>query len=156
MITAYVTSMRRYASFQGRAPRSELWWFKLVMVVLCLAALRIDGFIFGGSDDEQVPFLCLAFLAHVLPSIAVDVRRLHDTDRSGWFALFGMIPLVGPVILLVWFCQSGSPGANRFGPDPLADVARPRVGSLRSSGRVGVGQPNRDGGVLDRVEEPAQ
>lgn len=81
--------------------------------------------VIGGRHDRiaERPVLGLVFLAHAVSGIAVDVRRLHDGDRSGWFALLGLVPLVGPVVLIIWFCQSGTPGLNRFGPDPLDAAA---------------------------------
>jgi uncharacterized membrane protein YhaH (DUF805 family) len=67
--------------------------------------------------------LWLAALTNLLPGISVTVRRLHDTDRSGWWYWIGLIPLVGAILLLIWFCTRGTDGANRFGPDPLSGVA---------------------------------
>lgn len=114
-----VTSVfRRYVDFQGRSPRSELWWFILfyfiVYIVLAVLAgiapvLGILTFIFG--------------LAVLLPTLAVEIRRLHDLDRSGWWILLGFIPIVGALVLIYWFCLRGTPGDNRFGPDPLGNVA---------------------------------
>jgi len=66
--------------------------------------------------------LGLFFLASFLPAISVIVRRLHDTDRSGWWYWIGLIPLVGAILLLVWFCTRGTSGPNRFGPDPLSGM----------------------------------
>ena len=67
------------------------------------------------------PFSSLASLALLLPNLAVAARRLHDTDRTGWFLLLAFIPLIEIIILTVWWCQRGTAGSNRFGPDPLAD-----------------------------------
>ena len=63
-------------------------------------------------------------LVVLLPGIAVGVRRLHDLDRIGWWLLLAFVPLVGTIILIVWFCTRGTPGPNRFGPDPLAGVGQ--------------------------------
>jgi uncharacterized membrane protein YhaH (DUF805 family) len=102
-----------YVTFSGRAIRSEYWYWALFTVLGELAAGVIDTIL----DINAVnPLFALATL---LPSIAVGVRRLHDTDRSGWWLLLGLIPLIGTIILIVWFCYRGTVGSNRFGRDPL-------------------------------------
>ncbi|MCZ8235565.1 MAG: DUF805 domain-containing protein [Inhella sp.] len=94
---AIKTCFSKYATFSGRATRAEYWWFFL--------------FTFLGS---LIPIVGLIFaLAVLIPSIAVAVRRLHDTDRSGWWILIGLIPLVGFIVLLVFYCQE-SKEPNRF------------------------------------------
>ncbi len=97
-----------------RASRSEYWyWF--LFVVVGMVVTRVIDFMIG------VPILSLLFaLAVFLPWIAVNVRRLHDLDRSGWWLLLGLIPLIGHIVLIVWFCGKGTEGPNRFGGDPLS------------------------------------
>jgi uncharacterized membrane protein YhaH (DUF805 family) len=73
-----------------------------------------------GIRDGVSPISSLVSLALFLPGLAVSVRRLHDTDRSGWWVLLFLIPLIGAIVLLIWYCSRGTPGGNRFGPDPLA------------------------------------
>ena len=102
-----------YATFQGRASRSEYWYFFLFVFLVSIAANVIDGAI--GTEVLGI----LVGLALLLPGIAVAVRRLHDRDKSGWWYLLVFLPLIGAIILLVWFVQRGTPGSNRFGPDPL-------------------------------------
>ncbi|MBF0985155.1 DUF805 domain-containing protein [uncultured Campylobacter sp.] len=112
-----------YCNFEGRAPRSEYWWFTLFGVLLGIVTSVLDGFLGTytvTSSGETIGFINLIFLlAMLLPSIAVAVRRLHDTDRSGWFYLLNLIPLIGSIILIVFFVQQGTNGRNRFGDDPL-------------------------------------
>ena len=100
----------KYAAFEGRAARSEFWWFVLFGILgngLLAAVSQILGGLFG--------------LAILLPSIAIAVRRLHDVDRSGWWYLLVLIPLIGGLILIfAFFIHRGTVGPNRFGPDPLA------------------------------------
>lgn len=89
---------QKYADFNGRASRSEFWWWSL----FCLIATICFSVI-----DER---LSIAFtLATLLPYLAVTTRRLHDTDRSGWAQLVGLIPLIGLVIIMVWLCQASKP-----------------------------------------------
>ena len=112
-----------YCNFEGRAPRSEYWWFTLFLALLEIVTSVLDGFLGTytvTSSGKMIGFINLIFLlAILLPSIAVAVRRLHDTDRSGWFYLLNLIPLIGSIILIVFFVQQGTNGRNRFGDDPL-------------------------------------
>jgi uncharacterized membrane protein YhaH (DUF805 family) len=102
----------QYATFSGRARRAEYWWFFLAYVIAAVVASVIDGMI-GISLLSWVLSLGL-----LVPSLAVGVRRLHDTDRSGWWLLIGLVPLVGAIVLLVFACLDGQPGPNRYGPSP--------------------------------------
>ncbi|MEK7890617.1 DUF805 domain-containing protein [Burkholderia contaminans] len=113
--------LNKYATFEGRARRAEYWYFVLLTTVLSIAA-QIIGV--AGRDGGLITLLLLAVLALIslaliIPGIAVSVRRLHDTGRSGWFLLLGLIPVVGGILLLVWTCSRGTEGPNRFGADPI-------------------------------------
>jgi uncharacterized membrane protein YhaH (DUF805 family) len=112
----------KYAEFSGRARRSEFWWFTLFTLLASAALGIVDRALFGVAPDGQpVSVLNALFtLAVLLPAIAVGVRRLHDTDRSGWWYLLILIPVLGALVLIFLFAQTGSTGPNRFGPDPLA------------------------------------
>ena len=117
-----------YCNFEGRAPRSEYWWFTLFLALLEIVTSVLDGFLGTytvTSSGKMIGFINLIFLlAILLPSIAVAVRRLHDTDRSGWFYLLIFIPIIGSIVLLVFFVQQGTNGRNRFGDDPLRPASR--------------------------------
>lgn len=111
------TCLSKYATFSGRAQRSEYWWFALFTVLVSLGTQFLDLFL-------GFPLLnMLASLALLLPSLAVGARRLHDTDRSGWWLLIILVPVIGWIVLLVFFCSRGTVGPNRFGADPLAAPA---------------------------------
>jgi uncharacterized membrane protein YhaH (DUF805 family) len=112
---AIKTCLNKYATFSGRATRSEYWYFFLFLVIVNIVASVLDSTIFG---DMPVLYL-IATLALLVPSIAAGVRRLHDTDKAGWWLLVGLIPVIGTIVLIVFFCQRGSVGTNQFGPDPL-------------------------------------
>jgi len=102
--------LERYAKFDGRAGRGEFWWFALanfLVYLLLVILMQVSGFFF-------VLYLVYV-LALIVPTLAVAVRRLHDTNKSGWFLLMGLIPLVGAIILLVFYIQEGTPGPNDFG-----------------------------------------
>lgn len=101
---------RQYVGFSGRAPRSEFWYFQLFAVLLGIGAAILDPTGVIGA---------LVSLALLLPSLAVSVRRLHDTNRSGWWILIALIPLIGIIILIVWWVSQGERQANRFGSPPV-------------------------------------
>lgn len=122
MKTAVTTVLSKYATFQGRAARPEYWWWVLATLILFIALGILEGVIFAPmmgheafSEDAGQPLSFLASLALLLPNLAVAVRRLHDTDRSGWWLLLGFIPLIGTLVLLFFMVQRGTDGANRFG-----------------------------------------
>lgn len=106
------TCLSKYVTFSGRARRSEYWWFTLFAIILYVVAAIIDAAI-GNSI-----VVILVALALLLPSLAVTVRRLHDTGRSGWWILIALVPFVGGIILLVFECLDSQPGPNNYGPSP--------------------------------------
>lgn len=121
--------LKRYVDFSGRSRRKEYWMFVLFVVIVTVILTLLTGTRetnyssngMGFSIQSQSPFVLLWFLAILLPSLAVQVRRFHDQDKSGWFVLLGLIPFVGGIIVLVFMCMEGTHGDNRFGPDPKGD-----------------------------------
>ncbi|MDG4773409.1 DUF805 domain-containing protein [Solwaraspora sp. WMMD792] len=122
--TAAVRSvLTQYVGFSGRARRSEYWWFALFSLLVSIVTSILDTALGTNFEDSTNGVIgLLVSLALLLPSLAVAVRRLHDTDRSGWWILIGLIPIIGWIVLLVFYVQNGTAGSNRFGPDPK-DVA---------------------------------
>lgn len=114
MESAVRTCLQKYATFSGRAARPELWWWVLAVFLGGIACNIVDFLLFGESEAVSTLFS----LAVLLPHLAVGARRLHDIDRSGWWLLVGFVPLVGWIVLLVFFVQDGTVGPNRYGPDP--------------------------------------
>lgn len=116
---------RRYADFSGRSRRKEYWMFALLQAIV---ALVLIGLMLGTAgttpgDTASASMLWIGLLVvwglgTIIPSIAVQVRRFHDQDRSGWMVLIGFIPYIGGLIVLVFMCLAGTRGPNRFGPDP--------------------------------------
>ena len=117
---AIKTCFYKYADFKGRARRPEYWWWTLFNVLLSIPLALLDVAIEGANGGGVLSNL--VGLALLLPSLAVGARRLHDTDRSGWLQLLWFIPLIGWIIIIVFLCQRGTDGPNRFGSDGL-DVA---------------------------------
>ncbi len=104
----------RYVDFAGRSNRGEFWWWFLAAMVIGIILQSIDVSMMMSGDLEFAAFSSIWSLATVVPSLALTVRRLHDIDKSGWFVLLWLIPIVGWIILIIWFCQRGSEGPNRF------------------------------------------
>lgn len=119
-----ILPLQRYAQFEGRSVRKEFWMFQLLYVALFLFTAIIVG---AGTDEYgegtglaklTVGLFAIALLGLFVPLIAVQVRRFHDQDKSGWFALLNLIPYVGFLIVLGFMLIEGTRGSNRFGSDP--------------------------------------
>jgi len=160
----YLMVWRRYAEFAGRSRRKEYWMFVLFNFLAVTALIVIGGlgvaFIDNGSGIGGILFVPLGiyFLAAFIPSLAVAVRRFHDTGKSGWlllvFMLVGMIPfigIVGAIIQIVFMCQDSDPGTNQYGPNPknpeLSGVAAGTAG-FTSMGLGAQAQPFTGGNPL--------
>ena len=115
----FVKCLQNYVTFSGRARRKEFWMFYLFYTIFGLVICFIQGL--AGMEDPML--LGIYVLAMCLPAISVLVRRLHDTDKSGWWFWIALVPLVGGIVLLVFECMEGTKGDNRFGPDPKAGEA---------------------------------
>lgn len=120
---------KRYADFSGRSQRKEYWMFVLFFVIvyaICFALMFSGGYSMapdgtgsmGALGMVGVGLLAIFALGSFIPALAVQVRRFHDQDKSGWFVLLNLIPYVGGLVVLVFMCLEGTKGPNRFGPDP--------------------------------------
>jgi len=116
----YIKVLKQYVDFSGRARRKEYWMFALFNVIFTIAAIILE-IVLGISPHDQ-PFggliTTLYGLAVFIPGLAVGVRRLHDVGKSGWWVLIAIIPIVGAIILLVWFCTDSQAGENEWGDNP--------------------------------------
>jgi uncharacterized membrane protein YhaH (DUF805 family) len=109
----YIEVLKKYAVFSGRARRQEYWMFVLFNFIISFVISLVVMF------AETLFFLPYLYgLAVLIPGIAVTVRRLHDTNRSGWWWFITFIPLIGAIILIVFLAQDGQPGENQYGPNP--------------------------------------
>ena len=124
-----IMPLKRYADFQGRSRRMEYWMFQLLIILVMLAAVIAFVAIAAMTGDVEseaastvgVSFIGLfvvAYLAIIVPAIAVQVRRFHDQDKSGWLVLLNFVPYVGGLIVLVFMFLEGTRGPNQYGPDP--------------------------------------
>jgi uncharacterized membrane protein YhaH (DUF805 family) len=128
--------LRRYAEFEGRSRRMEYWMFVLMQLMVAAAVgLLVILLYFTTTTESQMmavltPVMILAGLFSLfclIPGLAVVVRRLHDTDRSGWNILWSLVPIVGGFVLLYFYVTEGTPGPNRYGPDPKGEDTESRV-----------------------------
>ena len=117
-VEAIQSGFNKYVGFTGRAARSEFWYWALFVFIVNLIAKFIDSAM--GADMTHVGLVGgIVGLALFLPGLAMTIRRLHDRDKSGWWVLLVLIPLIGAIILLIWFIMRGTQGPNRFGEDPV-------------------------------------
>lgn len=115
----YIQCLKKYADFSGRARRMEYWMFVLVSVIIVFVIATLEK-MFGyipGKDETNI-FIDLYFLAVLVPSIAVSVRRLHDIGKSGWWYFICFIPFLGWIWYLVLMCLDGTAGTNKYGAEP--------------------------------------
>ena len=106
-------------SFKGRARRKEYWMFMLIFLLAMLLLIFADNALGTYSDKDDIGLLSgIYILATLIQYLAVSVRRLHDTGRTGWWLLTSFIPFIGPVIWLILTVLEGQQGSNQYGPDP--------------------------------------
>ena len=116
---AVVSVLSKYADFTGRARRSEYWYFALFTMLISMVLGLLAGIAGDGVLSKIITGISgLVSLGLFVPGLAVCWRRLHDIGKSGAFYFLGLIPLVGAIILIVWFCQDSQPGTNQYGPNP--------------------------------------
>jgi uncharacterized membrane protein YhaH (DUF805 family) len=116
-MTGYLATLKKYADFSGRARRTEYWLFFLFNLVIAMV-LGVVDFLLGTLGALGAVFA----LAILIPSIAVAARRMHDTNRSGWWLLIAFIPVIGTIALIIFLLLDSDPGENRFGSNPKATV----------------------------------
>lgn len=119
-IDGWVSTFKKYAVVQGRATRTEYWMWVLLNFVAIFALGVVEGMLGMFPNVSQSVLGNLFGLVVLVPSICVGVRRLHDTGKTGWLMLLVFVPLVGAIILIIFFCQDSQPGENQYGPNPKA------------------------------------
>lgn len=121
-IEAVQSGFKNYATFTGRARRSEYWWWVLFQL---LAVVVPTIFSVGESVNGQFGLWSgvqiLVSLGLILPTLAVTIRRLHDTNRSGWWLFISLVPIIGSIALLVFYCLKGTEGPNKYGGGPTTE-----------------------------------
>ena len=115
----YLSVLKKYAVFSGRARRKEYWMFFLFNIIFAFVAMILDNALGTAIEGSGYGLIYILYtLAVLLPGIAVSVRRLHDVGKSGWFLLIILIPFVGAIWFLVLACTDGNPGKNAYGANP--------------------------------------
>lgn len=129
MLDWMLMPLKRYADFSGRSRRKEYWMFVLGVFIAGIVLTIVESLIglSGLVGGVYGPLTTIFLLAMIVPGIAVQVRRFHDQDKSGWFVLLSLIPFLGGLIVLVFMCLEGTRGPNRFGPDPKDPAAGAEV-----------------------------
>ena len=117
-IEATEVCFSKYFNFSGRARRSEYWFFYLFTIISSLALGFVEGLIGIFPNTDQAIIANIFSLLVLIPSIAVGARRLHDTNRSGWWLLLSFAIIIGWIVLLIWYCKDSDEGDNRFGSNP--------------------------------------
>lgn len=124
----YFAVLRKYAVFSGRARRKEYWMFALVNSIIIIALYIIQKIAGIGPTNgvrmSDGPLVNLYLLAVLLPILGLAVRRLHDTGRSGWWLFVALVPIIGPIALLVFAMEDSQPGENTYGGNPKAAIVR--------------------------------
>jgi uncharacterized membrane protein YhaH (DUF805 family) len=113
--------LTNYFNFAGRGGRPEYWWFILACVIAGLAGAVIDAIVGRQILDPIIS------LGTIIPTLSAASRRLHDTDRSGWWQLIVVVPILGAILLIVWLASAGTPGPNRYGPQPGRGFSAPGI-----------------------------
>jgi uncharacterized membrane protein YhaH (DUF805 family) len=121
-VKRYIEVMRKYAVFSGRAQRQEYWMFVLFNVIIVLFLGIIDEMADSDFESSRSTLTTLYVLATLIPFLAVGVRRLHDTGRSGWWMLIGVIPIIGAIVLLIFIIQDSQLMDNQYGPNPKREI----------------------------------
>jgi uncharacterized membrane protein YhaH (DUF805 family) len=114
----YLDAWKNYVTFTGRSRRKAYWMFVLFNIIAAVLAGVIDNALGLAGKDGYGPISGLYSLAVFIPGLALAIRRLHDTGRTGWWMLLGLIPLFGWIILLIFFVTDSQPGSNPYGPNP--------------------------------------
>ena len=120
----YLDALRKYSEFSGRSRRMEYWMFTLVNIAVIVVLSLLAGFRDGDGFGVLSFALILYVLFAIIPGLAVSVRRLHDTGRSGWWLLISLVPVIGPLVLLVFYFQDSEQGDNEYGPSPKVAAAQ--------------------------------
>lgn len=119
----YLEVLKKYAEFNGRASRQEYWYFLLFNILISAFLATIDYFTGTFNAETGLGLLSGIYtLAVLIPGISVTVRRLHDTDRSGWWIFISLIPIIGGITLLVFMVLDSTSGDNEYGPNPKQQV----------------------------------
>ena len=132
----YLSAMKKYVQFSGRAPRKEYWMYILIYMIGIFILSFLDGALFGYTSETVTTgqsvsasinlnspiFSGIFALIHFLPGLSVAVRRMHDIGRSGWWILIGLIPLIGIFFMIYWLAKRSEAGTNRFGDNPYNEV----------------------------------
>ena len=121
----YIKALKKYAEFEGRTTRKEFWMFVLFHVLIMIGLMILDNLL--GLADSRSGYGVLTGLyglAVFIPGLAISMRRLHDIGKSGWWLLLNFIPLIGPLVLIVFYVIDSEKGSNEYGPNPKSEMTQ--------------------------------
>ena len=128
----FILAYKKYAQFEGRSDRKEFWYFVMVYIIIVAILGVLDGVLFGTGQagmesgglhsSASSPLAAIFMIGSFIPYLAVSVRRLHDTGKTGWWILIGLIPLIGIIWLIVLYAEKGQPEANAHGEPPAGSL----------------------------------
>ncbi|CDZ44271.1 DUF805 domain-containing protein [Neorhizobium galegae] len=147
-MTAYIDAMRRYVDFSGRSTRAQFWFYHLALLGIAVGTFIIDIMISGGREPQPL-VSAVAVIGHYIPSLAIIVRRLHDSGSSGWLVLLCLIPGIGIVAFIAFGCLTPTPGPNRYGLPPQPQPHPPAPATAPATSQAA------NGSVVDRIEKLA-
>ncbi len=115
----YIEVLKKYTEFSGRSRRKEYWYFVLFNFIVSIVLIGVDSMVGTlNSEGGYGVFSTIYSIAVLLPTIGVGIRRLHDIGRTGWWLLIGLLPLIGFIVLIIFFVKDSQPGENQYGPNP--------------------------------------
>ena len=147
----YLYVLKKYAVFEGRARRREYWMFVLFNIIFSIAASILDEILGLDFRSGRGLIESVYSLAVLIPSIAVMVRRLHDVGRSGWFFFINLIPILGWIWFLIVMCTDGTPGLNKYGPNPKE--SEPAEPDLKIKDLISSPKAASDGVAYDTAQQ---
>ena len=148
-MTAYIDAMRRYVDFSGRSTRAQFWFYHLALLGIAVGTFIIDIMISGGREPQPL-VSAVAVIGHCIPSLAIIVRRLHDSGSSGWLVLLCLVPGIGIVAFIAFGCFTPTPRPNRYGLPP-----QPQPHPHPAPATATVASQPATGSAVDRIEKLA-
>jgi len=153
----YLLALKKYATFKGRSNPAEFWFYQLFVFLITLGLLILDIILGSYNEQSDLGLLSGLFsLAMIIPTLSVGVRRLHDINKSGWLYLMILIPLIGIILLIIWWAKNGDQEDNKYGVNPLKNINNNTVVDSISIDQLEKLKVLKDEGILTEEEFNSQ